>query len=91
MSETTAEYKTGTDAFDELVTALNNLNQEIQNPASTIGKIDALLTTSSKASELVSEIDNVLKACNLCYLDPKVDRLRMLLERLRDVQEKTTK
>ena len=88
MSETTAEYKTETDAFDELVKALNNLNQEIQDPASTIAQIDYLLTESSKASELVPKFDNALKACNLCYLDPKVDRLRMLLERLRDVKRR---
>ena len=88
MSETTAKHETTPDAFDELVKALNDLNREIQDPASTIGRIRYLLTKSPKASELVPEFDDALKVCNLCYLDPKVDGLLIWLERLRNVQEK---
>lgn len=83
MLETTARY--ATEAFDELVTALNNLNQEIQNPESTIAKIDYLLTKSSKASELLPKFDDALKACNLCDSNPEVSRLRMLFVCLRDI------
>lgn len=88
MSETPAEYKTKTDVFDELVTVLNDLNREIQDPESTIGRIRYLLTTAPKASEVVPKIDNALRTCDLNYLDPKVDGLRILFERLRDVEKK---
>ena len=87
MSETTAEYKIETDAFDELVIELNNLNREIQDPKSTIGKIRCLLTTSPKASELVPKLDDALKASNLDPLNPKVDGLLILLRRLKSVKQ----
>ena len=83
MSETTAKYITESRAFDELVTALNDLNKEIQDSES-IDSIHYLLTCSPKASELVPRFDEALKACNLNHLDPRVDRLRQWLERLRD-------
>ena len=83
MSETTAKYVTETCAFDELVTALNDLNKEIQ-ASESINSIHYLLTTAPNASELLPRFDEALRACNLDHLDPRVDRLRSWLERLRD-------
>lgn len=83
IADKLAKNVTGSSAFDELVTALNDLNQEIQDSES-IKSIHYLLTTSPRASELVPRFDEALKACNLDHLDPRVDRLRLLLERLRD-------
>ena len=69
--------------LQELIQALNNLNQEL-NTSESLKKIDTLITKKYAGQK---ECDKALKACNLSYLDPKVDRLRMLLERLRQVQK----
>ena len=83
MSETTERYETETKA---LVTELNNLNREIHNPESTIGRIYGLLKTFSyELAEKV--IPEALKACELNYLNPKVGNLCKLLTRLRDMMQ----
>ncbi len=83
MSETTERYETETKA---LVTELNNLNREIHNPESTIGRIYGLLKTFSyELAEKV--IPEALKACELNYSNPEVGNLCKLLTRLRDMMQ----
>lgn len=73
--------------LQDLIQELNNLNQELNNSKSPIGKLDALLTTKHPGTKFSrEEYETALKMCNLSYLDPRVDRLRMLLEDLKRVQ-----
>ena len=72
--------------LQEMIQALNDLNQELNNSESPIGKIDTLITEKYPGE---TEYETALKVCNLSYLNPRVDRLRILLEDLRDVQKET--
>ncbi len=87
MSETTAEYqvkRTNIDSWlQELIQALNDLEVPMAN-------LNKLLTVEHPGLNfLKQEYEEALKVCNLCYLDPKVDGLRILLQHLRHVQKKT--
>lgn len=65
----------------ELIQELNNLEQPMS-------KIHALLTKKLRTPVFPTQAyETALKACNLCYLDPKVDGLRIVLEKLREAQE----
>ena len=86
MSETTAEYqvkRTNIDSWlQELIQALNDLEVPMAN-------LNKLLTVEHPGpNSLKQEYEEALKVCNLCYLDPKVEGLRIVLQHLRDVQEK---
>ena len=70
----------------EMVQVLNDLDQVLNHSESPIGKIDTLVTEKYLGKK---EYETALKACNLSYLNPRVDRLRILLEDLRDVQKDT--
>ena len=76
--------------LQELIQALNNLNQDINNSESPIGKLDALLTTKHPGPKFSrEEYETALKECNINYLNPKVDRLWKLLQEVKDVQQDT--
>lgn len=67
---------------------IQDLIQELNNLEKPMAKLHALLTTEHPGPKfLKQEYETALKACNLCYLDPKVDGLRILLEHLKQVQE----
>ncbi len=72
--------------IQDLIQELNNFYQELNNPESPIGKIDTLITEKYAGQK---EYEKALKACNLSYLNPTIDRLRMLLEDLKRVQKDT--
>ena len=87
MSETTAKYKVKRTDIDswlqELIQALNDLEKPIAN-------LNRLLTVEHPGPTFLKhEYETALKVCNLCYLDPKVDGLRILLQHLRYVQKKS--
>jgi len=87
VSETTAAYKVKTTGIDswlqELIQALNDLETPMAN-------LNELLTVKQPGPNFLKhEYEEALKTCNLCYLDPKVDGLRILLEHLRDIQKKS--
>ena len=85
FAEVVYEKKLIDEWIQDLIQELNNFYQELDNLES-LKKIDTLITKKYAGQK---ECDKALKACNLSYLDPKVDRLRILLERLRYVQKDT--
>lgn len=85
VKDVTYEKKIMDEWIQDLIQELNNFYQELSNSES-LKKIDTLITKKYAGQK---ECDKALKACNLSYLEPKIDRLRILLERLRDVQKDT--
>ena len=64
-----------------------DLIQELNDLQKPMAKLHALLTIEHPGPKfLKQEYEAALKSCDLCYLDPKVDGLRILLEHLKQVQ-----